>query len=51
MVAALGETALPGPTRGFDPANNTHVLKIGKGTYAITRVSRMSGISRLVRCW
>ncbi|MEU9887054.1 carotenoid oxygenase family protein [Sphaerisporangium sp. NPDC051011] len=33
---ALGEPAPPGPTRGYDAANNTHVLKIGKGTYALT---------------
>jgi 8'-apo-carotenoid 13,14-cleaving dioxygenase len=36
VAAALGEPAPPGPTRGFDAANNTHVLKIGKGTYALT---------------
>ena len=36
VLAALGEPALPGPTRGFDAAKNTHVLKIGKGTFALT---------------
>ncbi|HEY0811984.1 MAG TPA: carotenoid oxygenase family protein [Pseudonocardia sp.] len=35
VLAARGEQPPPGPTRGFDVANNTHVLKIGKGVYAL----------------
>lgn len=41
VLAALGEPALPGPTRGFDGANNTHVLKIGKSIYALAEAGSL----------
>ena len=41
VSATLGEQPPPGPTRGFDMANNTHVLKIGKGVYALTEAGSL----------
>jgi carotenoid cleavage dioxygenase-like enzyme len=36
VLEALGEKPAPGPTRGFDNANNTNVMQIGGSTYAFT---------------
>ncbi|WP_329073274.1 carotenoid oxygenase family protein [Amycolatopsis sp. NBC_01480] len=41
VLEALGEPPIPGPTRGFDLANNTHVMKIGGSTYALTEAGSL----------